>query len=263
MLRRNIWKKESNLPRLDKGGISWRNNGNDEGGFYYNWRANIYTVAQWIKDDLESMGCTVANPTTVMPATVIDEHTRLICVRIDTDGDQFYGGRDYYVMKLAEDGYWYHKPGRTMPLRYKYVPSNDHIWLNENVGSGGYDLYEDCTYDSEIYFIEYTIPHDYEYESRGGGQHILTCTICGETSGSVSNCKYVDEFCTLCYGHDHNLTNNNLTGNNYHSGTKHYYEYIGLCAGCGESIYFWESQSCSGPPCNVIMGAGEPEEVIK
>ena len=50
---------------------------------------------------------------------------------------------------------------------------------------------------------------------------------------------------------EHNLTNNGLTGNNYHDGSLHYYEYRNVCEDCGAIIYYWESQPCSGPPCEI------------
>lgn len=47
---------------------------------------------------------------------------------------------------------------------------------------------EEITYDSEIYFIEYTTPHVWEVEyygmtSGGTHQHISRCTVCGDANG--------------------------------------------------------------------------------
>ncbi len=47
---------------------------------------------------------------------------------------------------------------------------------------------------------------------------------------------------------------NQPTGNNYHSGSRHYYEYADICIVCGKQINkTWVSVVCSGPPCAVIM----------
>ena len=55
-----------------------------------------------------------------------------------------------------EDEYWYHKPGRTAPLRYKYHPSAK-VWTNEH-SYGGSELLGDTIYDSDIYYIVYSVP---------------------------------------------------------------------------------------------------------
>ena len=40
------------------------------------------------------------------------------------------------------------------------------------------------------------------------------------------------------------------TGNNYHKGKTHYFEYTNRCAVCGVSSgTTWEMVPCSGPPC--------------
>lgn len=49
------------------------------------------------------------------------------------------------------------------------------------------------------------------------------------------------------------------TGNNYHSGSKHYYEYADICTGCGDqkaNTTTWSVINCSGPPCIDIMSVG-------
>ena len=49
------------------------------------------------------------------------------------------------------------------------------------------------------------------------------------------------------------------TGNNYHSGSKHYYEYADICTGCGDqkaNTTTWSVINCSGPPCIDIMNVG-------
>lgn len=49
------------------------------------------------------------------------------------------------------------------------------------------------------------------------------------------------------------------TGNNYHSGSKHYYEYADICTGCSDqkaNTTTWSVINCSGPPCIDIMNVG-------
>lgn len=40
------------------------------------------------------------------------------------------------------------------------------------------------------------------------------------------------------------------TGNHYHQGKMHYFEYASSCAVCGVSdVVIWEKVICNGPPC--------------
>ena len=189
---------------IDPGVLDWTAKGNDQDMYDFNDTANIYTIANLVEDDLISKGYTVTAVSSSMPNTTVTEHSNLICVRKDTDGVYYQYGTyflriyDYHFMKLCENGSWYHKPGGTNPLRYLYVPTNNRIWVGE------YGIEEDTyrdmelTYDSDIWFIEYTTPHKYEYEYCGSNQHILTCNICGETSGTAKNCVYLNNICKHC-----------------------------------------------------------------
>ncbi len=50
--------------------------------------------------------------------------------------------------------------------------------------------------------------------------------------------------------HDYSYT---FTGNNYHAGAKHFYEYADKCDICGKEInQAWVSRPCGGPPCSLI-----------
>ena len=101
-------------------------------------------------------------------------------------------------MKLEEDGFWYHKPGRTCLLKYKHTPSSGTDWTLEYYDGEEALRQEMVTYDSEIYFIEYTTPHTYKYEMYGYEQHIRICTICGETAGTPMTCMYFNTVCKSC-----------------------------------------------------------------
>lgn len=186
---------------FNPGQIEWVNLGNAKADYLYDWTEDILTIAGWVYDDLVSLGYAVENPTTSMPTTLVDIHTNLVCIRKDNDG---YGGiNDYHVMRKGTDGNWYHKPGKTNPLKYKVVPSYEHIWVSEGYNGKDYTYFRisDFTYDSTIYFIKYTTPHKYVYKSCGSNQHISTCTICGETSDSATACIYINYICKFC-GHD-------------------------------------------------------------
>lgn len=202
----------------DPGHIWWIGNGNSYADYYFNRVANAETIADLVVLDLQELGYTVTIRSTTRPNTTVNSHTKLICLRKDNDGvptgDDSNGEMtywyDYHMMKLGADGYWYHKPSQTNPLRYNYTPSNDRIWVKE--GYQGYDQEYYChpgiTYESEIWFIEYTTPHVWEYVFWESGQHIERCTICREERladcqwGSVDyvglNCHQFT--CELCGG---------------------------------------------------------------
>lgn len=182
----------------DPGQIWWMLNGNDPEDYYFNEIANAETLKDMVVLDLQKLGYVVSASSTVMPDTIADDHTKLICLRKDEDGvptgDDSDGNMrywyDYHFMKLGNDGYWYHKPNQTNPLRYNYLPSYDRIWVNE--GYHGYDQEYYCnngiTYESAIWFIEYTTPHVWEYIFWETGEHIERCTICGEER--LADCQW-------------------------------------------------------------------------
>ena len=199
---------------LDPGVSIWLSLDNEADTYFYNHYANMNTITYWVRSDLEYFGYTVNSITDTQPNTEVGDHVHLICVRKDADG--IYQGtntdgvdvyfHDYHFMKLEEDGYWYHKPGETNPLRYLYQPTNERSWLSEGYGLGDdgnfwYFVNLECTYDSEICFIEYTTPHAFAWKYCGSNKHIRTCTICGETEGLTLICRYNSEgVCTMC-GH--------------------------------------------------------------
>ncbi len=59
----------------------------------------------------------------------------------------------------------------------------------------------------------------------------------------------------LIYSTNHGTSTYRDTGDNYHSGSRHYYQYGYQCDTCGEfTNTIWRSRVCSGPPCPVVMG---------
>lgn len=180
---------------INPGHIAWMNEGHDYDDYVYNATAKLAFIATWVKNDLESLGYSVEFPTTTRPDMTVTAHTHLICLRRAENLSH-----DFHFMKLGQDGDWYHKPGQTNPLKYKYVPSNSRVWICE-----GYDGVDDVyfydssyLYDSTIFYIEYTTPHEWEYVYCGSGQHINTCTICEETTGAAISCTYLNDVCRIC-----------------------------------------------------------------
>lgn len=171
---------------VQPGQIEWILLGNQSSAYQYNfYSANIEAIAGNVEDDLEKLGYSYSEASTVMPNTNVSLHTHLICMRKDADTSG-----DYHFMELGTDGYWYHKPGKTNPLRYDSVPSNDVPWVVEcyDGSTGKYIRDTDITYESEIYYIEYTTPHEWDYASAGTNQHERVCTIC-DYSQTLS-CEY-------------------------------------------------------------------------
>lgn len=64
---------------------------------------------------------------------------------------------DYHFMTMRTSD-WFHKPGRTAILKYKYQPSKNLNWSNESaVMSYSQLIYSapTCYYTSDIYYVVY------------------------------------------------------------------------------------------------------------
>ena len=59
----------------------------------------------------------------------------------------------------------------------------------------------------------------------------------------------------------HNYVYDGRTGNEYHAGSKHFFENQYTCA-CGETTYIWTFVACSGPPCLIAHSTPSDEEVM-
>jgi hypothetical protein len=76
---------------------------------------SVYNLALVVKDDLEYLGYHGVSVSSTEP-TNLNPSQSLICIR--------RGPTDYHFMKKNfGDGYWYHKPGSTAPLKYKHHPA--------------------------------------------------------------------------------------------------------------------------------------------
>lgn len=167
------------------------------------------TAADLVEDDLSALGYDLLYSGTllVIPSGGVTVHTRLICVRITAPP-----ARDFHFMQYVEDGSWYHKPGASTPLSYKYTPSSDRPWVLEGLDNIGYFRNTETQYVGDIYFISYTKCQDADFGkiSCGNDLHIETCSVCGRTKGQQVACTYRYQ---------------------YSSNNKH----IATCTGCGTS----------------------------
>lgn len=103
-------------------------------------------IANVVSEDLKVLGYKDITVSSTLP--IVNSTTNLICVHV--------GSADYHFMRY-DSGSWYHKPGFTAILKYKYQPSYK-IWTNEYVDSQGTSHESSFTYDSEIYYISYNAP---------------------------------------------------------------------------------------------------------
>ena len=75
---------------------------------------------------------------------------KMICVRKSPN--------DYHFMKYdVQTNSWYHKPGRSAVLRYKFIPQNNYTWTNE-ASMYGVEYAPDQLYGSNIQYITYQMP---------------------------------------------------------------------------------------------------------
>ncbi len=125
---------------------------------------------------------------------------------------------DYHFMRTTNGTVWYHKPGKTNPLKYNYLPSESVNWTSE-YSSNGSAHPGNYTYSGDIYYIIAS-----SYHATGA---------------------------TTVY-----------SGNQYHSGNKHYFEYVTTCSECTEARV-WRSVACSGPPCAIYPSSLEDEHVTE
>jgi hypothetical protein len=148
----------------------------------------VEDVAQLVKEDLEFLGYgNVYSTDTAPDPASLEPHQKLICVRIGhfTSGMGDYNDfKDYHFMKYnKEDGYWYHKPGSSAPLKYKYHPAYD-SWTGEN-SFNGIESEGQVIYDGDIWYIVYGIKTAKPTASPPGGIYaadqnvILNCATSG------------------------------------------------------------------------------------
>ncbi len=127
------------------------------GDFSHNTGLNITRksaeyIANAVKDDLVAIGHEESSISISTAIPTVNSNQQLICIRT-TSSNAFIW--DYHFMRFDSDtNAWYHKPGPTAILKYKYTPTNDRHWKAEAFDENGVQS-SNLTYTSTIYFIKY------------------------------------------------------------------------------------------------------------
>lgn len=144
---------------------------------------NVGSVAELVVGDLEALDYQCVQNLTYWPSS-IPSGAKLICLRT--------GPVDYHFMKFSGSS-WYHKPARTLPLRWRYTSPAAAIWTNERITyEGGEYVHNRPTteYNSSIRYFVYKQDHSCTTSYGGenyhsGNQHyykvLNTCVHCGDT----------------------------------------------------------------------------------
>ncbi len=115
-------------------------------------RESVEYIVNVVKEDLIAIGYDGSSISVSTDIPSINNNQQLICVRTSSPSATDW---DYHFMRydLATNA-WYHKPGNTAILKYKYTPSNTRDWIQEG-SKNGIESCNSITYTSTIYFIKY------------------------------------------------------------------------------------------------------------
>jgi hypothetical protein len=134
-------------------GISglFANPGHFSGGTYSN-SLSVSVLADWIIADLDALGYDAIKTTTRPTPASLQSAESAICIRTAPN--------DFHLMKLMSTGYWQHKPGKTVPLKYNAQNNNAANWNTEGIylpESSTQVIYgtSSTTYNSTVYYIRY------------------------------------------------------------------------------------------------------------
>lgn len=128
------------------------------GNFSHNTELNIYRksaeyIANAVKDDLVAIGHEESSISISTSIPTLNSNQQLICIRTSSANANDW---DYHFMRFdSKTDAWYHKPGDSAILKYKYTPSNTRNWIAEGSKCGAEQLNNRITYTSTIYFIRY------------------------------------------------------------------------------------------------------------
>ena len=128
------------------------------GNFSHNTELNIYRksaeyIANAVKDDLMAIGHEESSISISTAIPTVNSNQQLICIRTSSANANDW---DYHFMRFdSKTDAWYHKPGDSAILKYKYTPSNTRNWIAEGSKCGAEQLNNRITYSSTIYFIRY------------------------------------------------------------------------------------------------------------
>lgn len=132
--------------------------------YAYDYNTSPALAASRVVSDLEYLGYD-ARYTTTRP-TSLDASETLICVRVSTTNGQFH-----FMRYNSINGKWQHKPGTSVPLRFRSTPSNSIGWIVEGVlkYDGSSETVYECdtsyTYNSTIYYVVFSDPNYYDNNS--------------------------------------------------------------------------------------------------
>ena len=127
------------------------------GNFSHNTELNITRksaeyIANAVKDDLVAIGHEESSISISTSIPTVNSNQQLICIRTTASNAFIW---DYHFMRFdSKTDAWYHKPGPTAILKYKYAPTNDRHWKAEAFDENGVQT-SNLTYTSTIYFIRY------------------------------------------------------------------------------------------------------------
>lgn len=127
------------------------------GNFSHNTELNITRksaeyIANAVKDDLVAIGHEESSISISTSIPTVNSNQQLICIRTASATAFIW---DYHFMRYdSETNAWYHKPGPSAILKYKYIPTNDRHWKAEAFDENGVQS-SNLTYTSTIYFIKY------------------------------------------------------------------------------------------------------------
>ena len=127
------------------------------GNFSHNTELNITRksaeyIANTVKDDLVAIGHEESSISISTSIPTVNGNQQLICIRTASATALDW---DYHFMRYdSETNAWYHKPGPSAILKYKYTPTNDRSWKAEYYDENGAHS-NNVTYTSTIYFIKY------------------------------------------------------------------------------------------------------------
>lgn len=124
---------------------------------------------------------------------------------------------------------------------YHFAKLTANGWLHKP-GAGGILKFNEAPDDDVAWIAEYYNVETQEYGNLGY--------------------DYESDIEYIYYKQNHNASIE-YTGNNYHSGSKHYAEYriTGSCSACGARGTYWTYYNCSGNPCITPNSVVTPPEV--
>lgn len=124
------------------------------------------------------------------------------------------------------------------------------IAVRKNTTNAGYKDYHFARLGNDSWFHKPSIYGVLEFINLPDNNIIWTNEAAQSATAVIpATTEYNSNIIYISYKANHNIVSE-WTGNHYHSGTSHYYEYIEVCNDCGETFSTsWTNLPCSGSPC--------------